>query len=180
MEIRRELDRLLGLVAVVGVSVTTGKPPLIYQISISHLDRAIRTGGPWTYYARPEGRASEVPDSARQNVRLAPEWSYVAPRVMETAADRLLLLYDEDIYHILCAHLPAWEAADVMFAWDLACAGWPDLNMGTSPRGRASASVQASGILAMLEALMVENDVIPPPPNITAHTTGGDVYKPHL
>jgi hypothetical protein len=176
MCVERELDRLLGLVTVVGASVTTGRPPLIYEVSVSYLDRAVLVGGPWMYYARPEGRGNEIPASAQLTARLAPEWPEVAARIVDVVAGRLLLVYDDDIYRVLCAHLPQWEAADVVFAWDLAQAGWPELNMGPSPRGRATAAVQSSGILAMVEALLVDKGVIPPPEIPAAHTGGGDVY----
>ena len=106
--------------AVVGLEVTTGRPPLIVQTAVYHVDSGSITAGPLCCWVDPDAPWNQIRVSAWPTVRLSPRWPEVAERVTGLIADRLLAVADRDRLDVLRRHLPDWHPAAVIFLDELA------------------------------------------------------------
>jgi hypothetical protein len=107
-------------IAVVGLEVTSGEPPLIVHAAVYHVDDGSIVAGPFSYWVEPDAPLAQVRISAWPNVRLAPPWWEVANRVTEVIGDRLLAVRDQDRLRVLQRHLPDWQPAGVILVTELA------------------------------------------------------------
>jgi hypothetical protein len=107
-------------IAVVGLEVTSGEPPLVVQAAVYHVDSGSVVAGPFSYWVEPDAPLAQVRISAWPNVRLAPSWREVADRVTEVIGDRLLAVRDQGRLRVLQRHLPDWQPAGVILASEFA------------------------------------------------------------
>lgn len=154
--------------AALGLDVTTGRPPLITEASVLHLDGGMITAGPWTWQVQPDAPACEVRPALRTDLWLAPAWDEVAGRVVEQLFGRALIVHDVGRWAVLRAHLPDWQPPAVVFTRRLAQTVWPGLagydlpalaqragitqTTGTSIGARAEAHAAALLLLSLTRA----------------------------
>lgn len=156
-------------VAVVGLRTTTGRPPLIVETTVYHLDGGCIAGGPYGYWSAVDVPRREVPSDCWPNLHDAPPWAETAVRLAEVLANRVLVVHDRDRWEILRRHLPDWQPAGLAFTGDLAGHVWPDLAdwslgavaaragiPGIMPGVARSAIVEAQVIALLLGRLVVE------------------------
>ena len=122
------VDPLAGIrVAVLGLDVTTGRPPQITEVSVVHIDSGVITAGPLTWRVQPDALVCEVRPELQAELRLAPPWEEVADRVVEELPNRVLVVHDLGRWEVLRAHLPDWQPAGQAFTDHLARRVWPGL-----------------------------------------------------
>jgi len=123
-----DADRMpAASLAVLGLSTTTGTPPLIVQAEVLHLTGGRITGGPFTYWVAPDTSMAEVPLRCWPTLRLAPPWSEVAGRLVERLAGRTVVVHEPDRLDVLRHHLPDWHPHGVLVTRELAQQLWPRL-----------------------------------------------------
>jgi hypothetical protein len=93
-------------VAVVGLQTTRGRPPLIVETAVYHVDGGCIVGGPFGYWSAVDAPRREVPLSCWPNLRDAATWSETAVRLAEVLANRVLVMHDRDRWEVLRRHLP--------------------------------------------------------------------------
>jgi hypothetical protein len=154
--------------AVVGLDTTTGVPPLITEVAVTHLAGGVITAGPWVYWTAPDAPWHQIRRSSWPNVRLAPPWTQVADRVLDALADRMLVLHDRDRLAVLEHHLPDWVPLAAVFTRDMARQVWPaldDLRLGplsvaagvnVVPRLCPGGAIEAHTVALLLPALIRE------------------------
>lgn len=113
--------------AVLGLSTTTGTPPLIVQAAVLHLTGSLITGGPFTYWVAPDTSTGGVP-ARWPTLRLAPPWAEVAGRLVERLDGRTLVVHEPAQLDVLRRHLPDWHPAGILITRDLAQQLWPRLD----------------------------------------------------
>jgi hypothetical protein len=114
--------------AVLGLSTTTGTPPLIVQAEVLHLTGTLITGGPFTYWVAPDTSTGEIPAQYWPTLRLAPPWAEVAPHLTERLDDRTVVVHEPDRLEVLRHHLPDWHPHGVLVTRELAQQLWPRLD----------------------------------------------------
>jgi len=119
-------------VAVVGLEVTTGQPPMIVQTAVYHVDAGSIMAGPLCCWVDPDAPWNQIRVSAWPTVRLSPRWPEVAERVTGLIADRFLAVTDRDRLDVLRRHLPDWHPVAVLLLDELAEQAAPRL-AHTSP-----------------------------------------------
>jgi hypothetical protein len=156
------LSRLCGPLAVVGLCATSGRPPLIYEISVAHMMNGTVSGNTWTYYVQPDTRDADLPDRARPLVSKAPPWSEVADWVSLAIGERPVVIYDPTAYRVLRHHFPDRPTSGVFHAWDIGRKVWP-ARYGDVPNSGGPSTAQVDGMCGLITAVLVHANVIPVP-----------------
>jgi hypothetical protein len=163
-------------VAVLGLTTTTGTPPLVVEAALYYVTGGVITSGPLSYWATVDVPRHEIPQRCWPNLYHAPPWQQTAGRLIEAIGDRLLVLHDPDQWEVLRRHLPDWHPAEVVLTRLLAEQTWPglsDYSLGPltataglpSPAG-PGAVVQAQVTTLLLGSLLAwpgHAGAIPPP-----------------
>jgi hypothetical protein len=105
--------------AAVGMDTTTAVPPQLVGLAVFHLAGPVITGGPYGFWAQPDAPLTQVRHELWPYVWQAPPWSEIAGHVLDSLADRVLILAAPDRLSLLRQHLPEWEPAAVLYARDL-------------------------------------------------------------
>ena len=159
-----DVGRLAGPLTVVGLSVTAGSPPLIYELTVANIVGGITPESPLTFYVQPDTREADIPARARLSVSKAPTWSEVAERISEAiGAGPPLVLYGPTAHQILQAHFPDRPMGEVIYALDIGRQAWPDLYRDV-PGNAAPTAAQVYGICGLITAVLVHAHMIPVPP----------------
>ncbi len=146
-------------IAALGLDVTTGVPPLIFQIAIYQVDGGAITAGPLCFWVDPDAPLAQIRASAWPSVRLAPRWPEVAERVKVAVADRIVAVQDDARWDVVARHLPDWQPVGVTHARELAERTWPGLSdyslilPGVEPGRGGGALVEAHRVALLLGAL---------------------------
>jgi exodeoxyribonuclease X len=151
----------IAQVAVVGLEVTTGCPPLIVELAVYHVDGGSVTARPWCFCVAADAPPAEVRVSAWPKLRLAPPWVEVAERVKVAVADRVVTVHDHSRWDVLQRNLPGWQPAGVVRTPELAEQAWPDLSdyslghPGDLEPGRGGGALrEAHRVTLLLDALV--------------------------
>jgi exodeoxyribonuclease X len=146
-------------VAALGLDVTTGDPPLIFQVAVYQVEGGAITASPLCFWAEPAAPLAQIRTSAWPSVRLAPRWPEVAERVKVAVADRILAVHDVACWDVLARHLPDWQPIGMIRTRDLAEQTWPGLSdyglslPGVKPGRGGRALVEAHRVALLLGAL---------------------------
>jgi hypothetical protein len=169
------LERLLAPLSVVGLSVTAGVPPLIYEVAVARMTGGESTSGPWTFFVQPDAPGVEIPARALPNVHRAPSWPEVAERVSEAIGARPVVMYDPFSYGVLRAHFPDRATTGVFYAWDIARKTLPML-YGDLASNRATSTAQVYGMRGLIAAVLIHAGLIRPAavPETAIERKGGD------
>lgn len=158
------LDWLAGEVAVVSMAATDAAPPLIYELTVSHLSGGSRTGVPWTVWVLPDSYEADVPCRAWPTVRQAPPWDEVADWIATMLGARTILVYDQHADTVLRMHLPDYPFPRILHATEIAARAWPDLNRALRadrslrpplPRYRPPASAQDAAMTELIARVLI-------------------------
>jgi hypothetical protein len=123
-----DADQTPASLAVLGMTTTTGTPPLIVQAAVLHTAGALITGGPFTYWVAPDTSTGEVPARYWPTLRLAPPWAEVADHLTERLHGRTVVVHEPGRLDVLRRHLPDWHPHGVLVTRELAQQLWPRLN----------------------------------------------------
>jgi hypothetical protein len=170
--------------AVLGLTTTTGTPPLIVQAEVLHLSGALITGGPFTYWVAPDTSMAEVPARLWPTLRLAPPSVEVADRLLERLDGRTVVVHEPERLDVLRRHLPDWHPHGVLCTRELAQQLWPrldgyDLDTLTAYLTNrrvgcvgAGAVAEARAIALLLGALLPATHPTPQPahPRVARHS----------
>ena len=158
------LVRLRGPLSVVGMSTTTGTPPLIYELAVGKMTNGVASDSLWTYYVQPDVSSARIPARALPLVSKAPPWAEVSEHIVAAVGTDPVVFHDRTARRVLRTHLPDWRLPRVLYAWEIAQNEWPQVNSGP-PRPVGGAAATVEGIRAMVTALLVHARAIPAPEN---------------
>lgn len=165
-------ELLAGSVVVVSLATTAATPPLIYEITLSHVSCGQRTGNPWTAWVLPKTHETGVPDSALPNVRLGQPWEAVSQWVTMTIGSRSVLLYDEHAADTLRGHLPDYPFRCLLTATAVVADMWPELSRAVKadsrlcppiPRRCPPVSGQDAAMTELIARVLISAGIVPPP-----------------
>ena len=97
---------------------------------------------------------------SRPNVRLAPGWTEVAERLVDTIGDRVLAMHERSRWNLLHRQLPDWQPAGLVFTRELAGQVWPGLD-GYDLPAHPSSALEAHAV-GLLLAELLRDALLPP------------------